>query len=241
MGRTLGERTKKERERDFGSCKLFFFFPRFYRPSWVQLERLLRGPRPVTDRFPAPRSSTHTPSSIMPQHPPSPPSDCVSTHSVGTDTDPGIYACYTVMMVNRPILDRYNEDGSGPAKVADSTRTHMAAGQWIAKLHPHAHVTRTHSHTHTHIHSSLQDKERARERKKKKREEGKGKKGGAKRGKKKEQKERGRRRERKKKPPEGEEGVDCSDRATLLCIIYIYIYVICMCVEGGDCSVRERS
>ena len=48
---------------------------------------------------------------------------------MGTDTDPGIYACYTVMMVNRPILDRYNEDGSGPAMVADSTRTHMAAGQ----------------------------------------------------------------------------------------------------------------
>ena len=65
----------------------------------------------------------------MPSYPPSPPSDCVSTHSVGTDTDPGIYACYTVMMVNRPILDRYNEDGSGPAMVADSTRTHMAAGQ----------------------------------------------------------------------------------------------------------------
>lgn len=65
----------------------------------------------------------------MPSYPPSPPSDCASTHSVGTDTDPGIYACYTVMMVNRPILDRYNEDGSGPAMVADSTRTHMAAGQ----------------------------------------------------------------------------------------------------------------
>ena len=134
----------------------------------------------------------------MPQHPPRPPSDCASTHSVGTDTDPGIYACYTVMMVNRPILDRYNEDGSGPAKVADSTRTHMAAGQRTAKLHSHAHVTRTHSHTHTHIHSSLQDKERTREREKKERRR-KRKKGGAKRGKKKEQKERGRRRERKEK------------------------------------------
>ena len=172
-----------------------FFFPRFYRPSWVQLERLLRGPRPVTDRFPAPRSSTHTPSSIMPHHPPSPPSDCASTHSVGTDTDPRIYACYTVMMVNRPILDRYNEDGSGPAKVADSTRTHMAAGQRTAKLHSHAHVTRTHSHTHTHIHSSLQDKERARERGKK-REEGKGKRGGQK----------GERRRNRKREDGGEKG-----------------------------------
>jgi hypothetical protein len=87
MGRTLGERTKKKKiERDFGSYKLFFFSLRFYRPSWVQLERLLRGPRPVTDRFPAPRSSTHTSSSIIPLHPPSPPSDCDSTHSVGTDT-----------------------------------------------------------------------------------------------------------------------------------------------------------
>jgi hypothetical protein len=118
------------------------------------------------------------------------------------------------MMVNRPILDRYNEDGSGPAMVADSTRTHMAAGQ-----------------------------EREREGQKE-REEGKrkGKKGGAKKGgKKKEQKERGRRRERKKKPPDGEEGENGSARVTLLCIRYIYIYVICMCVEGGDCSVRERS
>ena len=125
-----------------------FFFPRFYRPSWVQLERLLRGPRPVTDRFPAPRSSTHTPSSIMPQHPPRPPSDCASTHSVGTDTDPGIYACYTVMMVNRPILDRYNEDGSGPAKVADSTRTHMAAGQRTAKERINVAILNAPSHTH---------------------------------------------------------------------------------------------
>jgi hypothetical protein len=118
------------------------------------------------------------------------------------------------MMVNRPILDRYNEDGSGPAMVADSTRTHMAAGQ-----------------------------EREREGQKE-REEGKrkGKKGGAKKGgKKKEQKERGRRRERKKKPPDGEEGENGSARVTLLCIRYIYIYVKCMCVEGGDCSVRERS
>jgi hypothetical protein len=63
----------------------------------------------------------------MPSYPPRPPSDCASTHSVGTDTDPKIYACYTVMMVNRPILDRYNEDDSGPAKVTDSKRTHMAA------------------------------------------------------------------------------------------------------------------
>ena len=139
MGRTLGERTKKERERDFGSYKLFFFFPRFYRPSWVQLERLLRGPRPVTDRFPAPRSSTRTSSSIMPQHPPSPPSDSASTHSVGTDTDSGISACFASMMVNRPVLKKYNEYLSGPSKVADTTRTHM-----IAVKKPNRDTTRTH-------------------------------------------------------------------------------------------------
>jgi hypothetical protein len=118
------------------------------------------------------------------------------------------------MMVNRPILDRYNEDGSGPAMVADSTRTHMAAGQ---------------------------ERERGTKRERRRKKERK-KGGGAKREeKKKEQKERGRRRERKKKPPDGEEGENGSARVTLLCIRYIYIYVICMCAEGGDCSVRERS
>ena len=93
MRRTLGEggkggETKKERFWQLETPS--FFFPLLLTPRGWQLERLLRGPRPVTDRFPAPRSSTHTPSSIMPQHPSSPVSDCPSTYSVGTDTDPGI-------------------------------------------------------------------------------------------------------------------------------------------------------
>ena len=83
-------------------------------------------------------------------------------------------------------------------------------------------------------------RERERDKKREKKEKGKEKGGSKKGGKKKEQKERGRRRERKKKPPDGEEGENGSARVTLLCIRYIYIYVICMCVEGGDCSVRER-
>ena len=75
----------------------------------------------------------------MPQHPPSPPSDSASTHSVGTDTDSGISACFASMMVNRPVLKKYNEYLSGPSKVADTTRTHM-----IAVKKPNRDTTRTH-------------------------------------------------------------------------------------------------
>ena len=88
------------------------------------------GPRPVTDRSPAHRFSNRTSSSIAPQHPPSPTSDSASvTHSVGPDTgsefESEVYACFACMMANRPVLEKYNEHLSGPAKVVDATRTHM--------------------------------------------------------------------------------------------------------------------
>jgi hypothetical protein len=134
-----GEKKEKKKER-FWQLETFpFFSPLLLTSRGWQLERLLRGPRPVTDRFPAPRSSTRTSSSIMPQHPPSPPSDSASTHSVGTDTDSGISACFASMMVNRPVLKKYNEYLSGPPKVADTTRTHM-----IAVKKPNRDTTRTH-------------------------------------------------------------------------------------------------
>jgi hypothetical protein len=43
------------------------------------------------------------------------------------------------MMVNRPVLKKYNEYLSGPSKVADTTRTHM-----IAVKKPNRDTTRTH-------------------------------------------------------------------------------------------------
>ncbi len=81
MGRALGEGGKKrgeKKKREILAVRNSPFFPLLLTPRGWQLERLLRGPRPVTDRFPAPRSSTRTSSSIMPQHPPSPPSDSAS-------------------------------------------------------------------------------------------------------------------------------------------------------------------
>ena len=138
----------------------------------------------------------------MPSYPPSPPSDCASTHSVGTDTDPGIYACYTVMMVNRPILDRYNEDGSGPAMVADSTRTHMAAGQ-----------------------------ERERDGQKE-REEGKrkGKKGGAKREEKRRNRKREDGGEKGRRNPQTEKKEKMTALELLCYVLYIDIYMSYVCV-----------
>ena len=86
------------------------------------------GPRPVTDRSPDHFFSNRTSFSIAPQHPPSPPSDSASvTHSVGPDTgsefESEVYACFACMMANRPVLEKYNEHLSGPAKVVDATRT----------------------------------------------------------------------------------------------------------------------
>ena len=191
MGRALGDRKKKKREKGvLAVINSPFFFSGLSDLVGATGETSARTP-PVTDRFPAPRSSTHTSSPIMPQHPTSPPSDCASTHSVSTDADTRTYG-HTVMMVNRPSLEKYNFEDSGPAKVADSTRTHMAAVNKpnrkaaptssirTAKLHSHAHVTRTHSHTHTRIYTHPH-----RTRKKERRRQGKG----DKREKKKEQKE----------------------------------------------------
>ena len=141
----------------------------------------------------------------MPQHPPSPPSDSASTHSVGTDTDSGISACFASMMVNRPVLKKY-EYLSGPPKVADTTRTHMIAvkkpnrdttcthmiavkkpnreavpaegteaRKRTAKSHSHAHA---HTHTFTHTHTHIYTFLQEKKKREREREKGKGGEGG---------------------------------------------------------------
>jgi len=165
----------------------------------------------------------------MPQHPTSPPSDCASTHSVSTDADTRTYGD-TVMMVNRPSLEKYNFEDSGPAKVADSTRTHMAAVNKpnrkaaptssirTAKLHSHAHVTRTHSHTHTRIYTHPHRTRKKREKKARK---------GGQKGKEEGIERRGRRRVRKKKPQK--ERRSRLQRQSYPVMYYKYIYMIYVC------------
>jgi hypothetical protein len=135
------------------------------------------------------------------------------------------------MMVNRPSLEKYNFEDSGPAKVADSTRTHMAAVNKpnrkaaptssirTAKLHSHAHVTRTHSHTHTRIYTHPH-------RTRKKKREKKARKGGQK-GKEEGTERRGRRRVRKKKPQK--ERRSRLQRQSYPVMYYKYIYMIYVC------------
>ena len=205
MGRALGEGGKRggNKKREILAVRnSLFFFPLLLTPRGWQLERLLRGPRPVTDRFPAPRSSTRTSSSIMPQHPPSPPSDSASTHSVGTDTDSGISACFASMMVNRPVLKKYKISQRASKGRRHHTHAHDCRQNAESRHHAHAHdcrqkaesrdrtrgghpstqtdsqvaLTRTcthaHIHTHTHTHIHILTEKKKKERERE-REKGK--------------------------------------------------------------------